>query len=95
MKRTFRLIENKGVNSVFGWYGITVIGRSVFRTVHYPKAPHSENKKASMSVPEYILDCVCSEKPGGKLIFIQIPEEELMEEVGCGIYELIDYSTGE
>ncbi len=93
MKRTFRLIENKDVNSVLGWYGITVIGRSVFRTVHYPKAPHSE-KKASMSVPEYILDCVCSEKPGGKLIFIQIPEEELMEEVGCGIYELIDYSTG-
>ena len=94
MNRTFRLVENKDVNSVLGWYGITVIGRSVFRTVHYPKAPHSENKKASMSVPEHILDCVCSEKTGGKLIFTQIQEEELMEEVGCGIYELIDYSTG-
>ena len=95
MKRTFRLVENKDVNSVLGWYGITVIGRSVFRTVHYPKAPHSENKKASMSVPEYNLDCVCSEKTGGKLIFTHIQEEELMDEISYGIYELIDYSTGE
>ena len=97
MNRTFRLIENekKEVNSVLGWHTITVIGRSVFRTVHYPKAPHSENKKASMSVPEYILDCVCSEKTGGKLTFAQIQEDELMDEIIYGNYELIDYSTGE
>ena len=47
-----------------------------------------------MSVPEYNLDCVCSEKTGGKLIFTHIQEEELMDEISYGIYELIDYSTG-
>jgi hypothetical protein len=96
MKRTFQLVENIDVDkhSVLGWQTITVIGRSVFRTVHHPEAPHSDNENASMSVPEYNLDCVCSEKTGGKLTFTHIQEEELMDEICYGIYELIDYSTG-
>ena len=74
---TFKIIDNADNNS-HNWLGfqkIKVLERVLFRTVHH-------DSPERMSVPEYILYCIADGE------FHQIQEDELLEQIGCGNYEL-------
>ena len=74
---TFKIIDNADNNS-HNWLGfqkIKVLERVLFRTIHH-------DSPERMSVPEYTLDCMADGD------FHQIQEDELLEQIGCGNYEL-------
>ena len=74
---TFKIIDNADNNS-HNWLGfqkIKVLERVLFRTVQH-------DSPERMSVPEYILDCSADGE------FHRIQEDELLEQIGCGNYEL-------
>ena len=88
---TFKIIDNADNNS-HNWLGfqkIKVLERVLFRTVHHDspapcleKIGKKKHKKTRMSVPEYTLDCIADGE------FHQIQEDELLEQIACGNYEL-------
>ena len=74
---TFKIIDNADNNS-HNWLGfqkIKVLERVLFRTIHH-------DSPERMAVPEYTLDCMADGE------FHQIQEDELLEQIGCGNYEL-------
>lgn len=77
----FKLAENKREMTNIGYEVIVVVDRVLFR------AREEKTEEGKITVYEYLIDLIGYDDKG-KPTFFQNDEEELMEEIAYGNYEL-------